>query len=214
MANALLILAFSYLLGSLPAALIAGRLAKGIDIRNQGSGNLGTTNAFRILGWKLGVLVGLVDLAKGFAATSVIASLRLLPGSSLDSRLAFGLATAAVMLGHVKPVFAQFRGGKAVAVAAGAITAAYPLPALACLLVFIPCLLLSGYVALASSAAALMLPLGYALIQLLAARPIDWPIEAFFCVAAAVVIFLHRGRLRLYASGKAELFSLFGKPRS
>ena len=163
----LAILAASYLLGSIPTALLAGKLAKGIDIREAGSGNMGATNAFRVLGWKTGLGVALLDLAKGALAVLVLARLQFVPGAPTDPRLAFIAATSGAMLGHMLPVFAGFRGGKGVAVAAGAIVSAHPLVAPFCLVAFGLALTLSGFVALASASAALALPLGYLAVQAL-----------------------------------------------
>jgi len=212
----LALLAASYLLGSIPTALIAGRLAKGIDIRKAGSGNMGATNAFRVLGWRMGLAVALCDMAKGALAVLVLARLQFLPVGPPDPRLAFIVATSGAMLGHLLPVFAGFRGGKGVAVAAGAVIAAYPLVAPFCLVAFALALVLSGFVALASSAAALSLPLGYLAVQALSGRTVDPLILCFFGIAAIAVIFVHRNRLLLYFRGEAELFGkamIFGRSK-
>jgi len=206
MPGLLAILAASYLLGSIPTALLAGKLAKGIDIREAGSGNMGATNAFRVLGWKTGLAVALLDLAKGALAVLVLARLRFVPGAPPDPRLAFIAATSGAMLGHMLPVFAGFRGGKGVAVAAGAIVSAHPLVAPFCLVAFGLALTLSGFVALASASAALALPLGYLAVQALSGRGADPLILGFFALAAAAVLFVHRERLALYFRGEAELF--------
>jgi glycerol-3-phosphate acyltransferase PlsY len=206
MPGLLAILAASYLLGSIPTALLAGKLKKGIDIREAGSGNMGATNAFRVLGWKTGLAVALLDLAKGAVAVLVLARLQFVPGAPPDPRLAFIAATSGAMLGHMLPVFAGFRGGKGVAVAAGAIVSAHPLVAPFCLVAFGLALTLSGFVALASASAALALPLGYLAVQSLSGRGTDPLILGFFALAAAAVLFVHRKRLALYFRGEAELF--------
>ncbi|MBC8450850.1 glycerol-3-phosphate acyltransferase, partial [bacterium] len=117
MVGVLLTMALSYLLGAIPTSAIAGRIA-GSDIRSQGSGNLGSTNVFRVLGPKYGVPVLVIDIAKGAAVVLVIAPLlgATSPLGPTGIRLLAGLAA---IVGHVWSCFAAFRGGKGVATAAG-----------------------------------------------------------------------------------------------
>lgn len=136
----------AYLLGSIPSALIVGKIGYQIDIREHGSGNLGATNAFRVLGTKAGIIVTLSDILKGTIATL----LPLLAAFWFDvdvSRLIIGIFA---VLGHTYPVFAKFKGGKAVATSGGIILGLNPLLFLAIFVTFIVTLYLCKYVSLAS----------------------------------------------------------------
>src|SRR5918911_3768331 len=147
--------ALSYVVGSIPAAYLAGK-SRGIDLRRYGSGNLGATNVVRTLGWKVGLLVFAFDVAKG--AFPVLAFPRLTTGGPSSEVLAILCGLAAV-LGHFRPVFLRFgKGGKGVATASGVFFALAPIPMLAALLVFGVVVLISGYVSLASLTAAVVLP--------------------------------------------------------
>lgn len=136
----------AYLLGSIPSALIVGKIGYQVDIREHGSGNMGATNAFRVLGTKPGIIVTISDILKGTTATV----LPLLVGLIVDievSRLLIGIFA---VLGHTFPVFAKFKGGKAVATSAGLILGLNPLLFLAIILTFIVTLYISKYVSLSS----------------------------------------------------------------
>ena len=116
--NELIIVILSYLLGSIPFALIIGKIGYRVDVREHGSGNLGTTNTFRVLGKKAGILVLLGDMGKGFIA----ALLPLLFGSEMSLLLA-GIPA---VVGHSYPIFAKFKGGKSVATSGGVLLASFP----------------------------------------------------------------------------------------
>jgi len=151
-------LLIGYVLGSIPFAYIAGRLA-GIDLRQHGSGNLGATNVFRTLGAKVGIAVFVLDTLKG--ALPVLAVLRFGVGPRLEL-WAIGAGIAAI-LGHAKPIFLLWRGGgKGVATAGGVFLALAPVPTLAALGTWLVVVLISGYVSLGSLAAAVVLPIALA----------------------------------------------------
>lgn len=136
----------AYLLGSIPFALVVGRIGYKIDVREHGSGNLGATNAFRVLGTKAGIIVTLADILKGTIATLI--PLVALTFIDIDvNRLIIGIFA---VLGHTYPVFAKFKGGKAVATSGGIILGVNPLLFLAILFTFILTLFLFKYVSLAS----------------------------------------------------------------
>lgn len=137
-----LVLLISYLLGSIPTALIVGKVGYGVDIRQLGSGNLGGTNTFRALGIKAGLIVTVVDLLKGTLA----AALPSLTGVDLNPLLA-GIPA---VIGHCYPVFAGFRGGKAVATSAGVLLLVSPMMIVSGLFVFGLTLYISKYVSLSS----------------------------------------------------------------
>jgi glycerol-3-phosphate acyltransferase PlsY len=195
-----LMLATAYLLGSIPTAVIAGRLLAGIDIRTRGSGNAGATNTARILGFRAGLIVAIVDLAKGLAAVLLVSRIATLPGSV--GPVLCGLAAVG---GHIFPVFAGFRGGKGVATSAGAAIALFPILATFCLACFLLVAALSRWVALASLTAALALPLTY-LISCVFGRGFD-PWRMVFAVAVFLItIFTHRGNLaRLFRGEERQL---------
>lgn len=138
----LLLLVLSYLIGSIPTALIVGKIGYGVDVREHGSGNLGGTNAFRTLGKKAGSIVIIVDVLKGTLA----AALPVLFGSDLHPVFA-GMPA---LIGHCYPIFAGFRGGKAVATSAGVLLFASPLLFGFVLIIFFLSLYLCKYISLSS----------------------------------------------------------------
>ena len=181
----------AYVLGSIPAAYVAGRVVKGIDLRQHGSGNLGATNVYRLLGAKVAAVVLLFDAAKG--ALPVLFLPRLLPSANpLAWSIAYGVAAIA---GHVRPVFLLGKGGgKGGATAAGVFAALAPLPVLATTVVFALVLWASGYVSLASLTAAAVLPVG--VLALLGHRS---PVFVVSLLVGIFVFWTHRaniGRLR------------------
>ncbi len=137
---------FAYFLGAVPFGLVLTR-GSGIDIRNEGSRNIGATNVARLLGKKMGALTLLCDLLKGFAPMFVAA---LLVGDGPLRDLVVALCGAAAVLGHMFPVYLGFRGGKGVATALGAFLFLEPLAVLGCLAVFLATVRLSGFVSLGS----------------------------------------------------------------
>jgi glycerol-3-phosphate acyltransferase PlsY len=187
----LLALAISYAVGSIPFAYLAGA-ASGVDLRKQGSGNLGATNVFRVLGWKIGILVFLADALKGALPVLLLAPRIAAPGDPILWALGCGVAA---ILGHVRPLYLGFRkGGKGVATASGVFFALAPLPMLVTFAVFVALVLGTGYVSVGSLVAALLLPT-LLLITHGAASPL-------FIVSVAIACFVywtHRpniGRLR------------------
>ncbi len=155
-----LILVFiAYLVGSIPTALIISKRFFGIDIREYGSGNMGATNTFRVLGSKYGTIVMVADILKGMAAVGLYAFLPLYVHSEWDRTnfmIALGLAA---VLGHIFPIFADFKGGKGVATLFGMILAVQPVIAASCVGVFLLVLFLTRYVSLSSILAGIALPI-------------------------------------------------------
>ncbi len=154
---ALLILA--YLLGALPFSIIAGRLLKGIDIREYGSGNAGATNTFRVLGKGAGIPVLALDVLKGYAAVSLAHYSEFGSNTEMFINLSLAYGIAAV-LGHVFPVYVGFRGGKGVATLLGLMIGAFPQAAFLSIGVFVITLFLSKYVSLSSILAGIVFPVG------------------------------------------------------
>ena len=154
----LIIVLIAYLLGSIPSSVWIGKIFYGIDVREHGSGNAGTTNTIRILGYKAGIPVFIIDALKGWLAvflTKIIFGY--FPSIEMPEYMPI-VSAVAVVLGHIFPVFAGFRGGKGVATLLGVGFGLIPIPALIALGIFIAVLLCFGYVSLASITAAVTLP--------------------------------------------------------
>lgn len=189
--NPIVGLVLAYLLGSIPFAYLAGHLARGIDLRAHGSGNLGATNVYRVLGGRIALAVLLLDAAKG--ALPVIFFPRWIE-TTAPQEWAIGFGIAAIV-GHVRPIFLLWKGGgKGVATASGVFFGLVPLPMVLTLVVFVAVVFVSGYVSLASLTAAAMLPL-----VLLFTLGVQSPLFILSLVVAAFVFWTHRaniGRLR------------------
>ena len=154
-----LVFVLAYLLGSIPAAVWIGRRFHNIDVRQHGSGNAGTTNVIRVLGWKTGIPVLLIDIVKGWLAASLPVFFNLAePGSSLLINLQI-FAGMTSILGHIFPVFAGFKGGKGVATVFGVLLALQPLLTLCSMGVFLLVLLITGIVSVSSMSAGISFPI-------------------------------------------------------
>ena len=189
-------LVLAYVAGSIPAAYIAGKVTRGIDLRQHGSGNLGATNVYRVLGAKVAVVVLLFDAAKGAVPVLWFPRLIVPPVSEAGTLTlwAIGFGIAAI-IGHVRPVFLLWKGGgKGVATASGVFGALAPAAIGIALLVWLGVLIISGYMSLASLAGAVVLPVALAVMGGLRS-----PLFAVSIVVAAFVFWTHRsniGRLR------------------
>ncbi len=149
----------SYLIGSIPTAFLVSKRFFGIDIRDYGSGNMGATNTFRVLGSGYGTIVMVIDIVKGMAAVMLYNFLPFYLQHELErTNLMLGLGTAAV-IGHIFPIFAQFRGGKGVATLLGMILAIQPVIGCSCIGIFLLVLYFTRYVSLSSILAAIFLPI-------------------------------------------------------
>jgi len=197
----LLALAASYLLGAFPTSYVAGKLVRGIDLREHGSRNLGATNVYRILGWKVAIPVGLVDIAKGAVPVWLVA-----PQASPSPLFALGCGATAV-LGHMFSVFVGFKGGKGVATAAGAMLGLMPLATLAVLLLWIAVVRLTGYVSLGSVLAAATFPLSVWLLQP-ARRDLLWLVA----LVALAIVWMHRANIRRLLAGTENRFGRRAAP--
>jgi len=188
----------AYLLGSLSGSLLLGRM-RGVDIRTQGSGNAGGTNALRTQGWKFALGVVLVDVGKGALAAWL--ALRFAPTAGTLSPYTVALAAAlAAVIGHVWPIWHGFRGGKGVGTLLGALLVLWPAVVPWMLLAWVVVLVTTGYVGLASViAVALLVPLAW----WMGAEPVRlW----FACIAALLVLFTHRGNLQRLRAGSESRF--------
>lgn len=186
----------SYLVGAIPTSYLVSRLVAGIDLREHGSGNLGATNLYRVLGWKYAVPVASFDIAKG--AVPVLCFAPLVSGSKLFA-LACGVAA---IVGHVFSVFVRFQGGKGVATAAGVMLGLTPAALGIAALVWVVLVAVTGYVSLGSIAAAAVLPLAVYLLERPARAELIW-IDA--AVAAGVIV-LHRRNIQRLLRGTEHRF--------
>jgi glycerol-3-phosphate acyltransferase PlsY len=154
----LIIILTAYLLGSIPSSVWIGKIFYGIDVREHGSGNAGTTNTIRILGYKAGIPVFIIDALKGWLAVFLAKIIfGYFPSLEMPEYMSL-VAAVAVVLGHIFPVFAGFRGGKGVATLLGVGFGLIPIPALIALAIFMVVLFSFGYVSLASITATITLP--------------------------------------------------------
>ena len=199
---ALIAVLASYLLGSIPAAYIAGK-AKGVDLRKHGSGNLGATNVMRVLGTKIGLAVFLFDMAKGGLPVYFFPKWLANAGALSVDPVIFGIICGiAAIFGHVRPIYLKFgKGGKGVATAAGVFLALAPLQTLIALLVFAAVLLASGYVSLGSLTSATALP-----ILLAATVGIHSPLFPISIAVALFVFWTHRANIARLRAGEEHRF--------
>jgi glycerol-3-phosphate acyltransferase PlsY len=185
----------SYLLGATPTSYLAGRLGRGIDLREHGSKNLGATNVYRLLGWRYAIPVGLFDVAKGAIPVALFGRWAAGP-----AWLPVTLGGAAV-LGHMFSPYVRFRGGKGVATAAGVFLALAPLAFAIALPVWGVCLWLTGYVSLSSILAALMFPL-WVWLTTGVAGPTFWA----SVVLALLIVLAHRANIQRLLAGTENRF--------
>ena len=194
----LFLLLCAYLLGSVSGSLLLGRF-RGVDIRTQGSGNAGGTNALRTQGVKFALGVVLIDIGKGALVAGLARQLAPLDGPLSPPALAFGAAFVAA-LGHVWPLWLGFRGGKGVGTLLGGVAVLWPMALPPLLLVWIGVLVASGYVGLASIiATASLLPLALWL-------NVDAPALWFSIAAAVLVLFTHRANVQRLRAGTESRF--------
>jgi acyl phosphate:glycerol-3-phosphate acyltransferase len=195
----------AYLLGSVPTAVWAGKLFQDIDVREHGSGNAGTANAIRVLGWKIGILVLLIDLLKGWLSAMLPVFFDLAePGTALITNLQIITGLTAIV-GHIFPVFAEFRGGKGVATVFGVLLAIHPLLTLSCLGVFLMVFLATRIVSVSSMSAGIAFPVF--LFTLFDTPSMIFKIFSIF-VAVALLI-THRNNIKRLIKGEEK--KLIGK---
>ena len=206
--GALLLLA--YLIGAIPTAVWGGQAYYGIDVRKHGSGNAGATNTFRVLGKKPGTLVMLVDIFKGWTATSLANFLVILEVIPEDRLLVFMVLMGSLsVIGHIFPVYVGFKGGKGVATLMGMVLAIQPEAALVCLGIFVVVLLLSKYVSLSSMLAAIAFPV---LLLMPKFNPDHHKLLIVFgFIIAVMVVLTHRKNINRLLHGEESKANLFPK---
>lgn len=213
-----IVVILSYIVGSIPTSVMLSKWRHGFDIRTKGSGNAGGTNVFRVLGWKSGVFVMVVDVMKGVLATTVVARLFWDPTLPFYNRTPFDdftiiqmICGAAAIVGHIWTVFAGFKGGKGIATAAGMLIGIAPTEFAVSALVFFIVFLAWKYVSLGSLAAAIAFPLSIIIRHNILSDEIhSYHTLVFFSLGVAVVlVYSHRKNIKRLLEGTENRISVF-----
>lgn len=181
----------SYLLGSIPSALIVGKLWKGIDVRNYGSGNLGATNVLRVLGWGPAVLVAIMDVGKGVLAVHIAKTFL------LNNYIFILLCIVAAVVGHSFPIFAGFRGGRSVGVSFGILFYLFPKASILIFLFGIIIVSLTKYKSVASISCASVYPM---LLYLIEKPPLEYLIGVI--IVCLFIIYRHIPNIKRLIKGE------------
>ncbi|MCL2403178.1 MAG: glycerol-3-phosphate 1-O-acyltransferase PlsY [Coriobacteriia bacterium] len=193
---------FAYLFGAIPFSLMIGKALFGVNLRTEGSGNLGATNTFRVLGAKAGIGILLLDMAKGalpvLVARSIAATVNLSPDATAWLLIASALAA---VIGHTASPYIGFRGGKGAATSAGVMLALLPWVFLASAVVFFAVLAATRYVSVATIVTALAFPISTALIYQ------SLPFTLFALVIGIIVPVLHHANIKRLREGTEPRFS-------
>ncbi|HKJ80676.1 MAG TPA: glycerol-3-phosphate 1-O-acyltransferase PlsY [Ignavibacteriaceae bacterium] len=218
----LAIIVLSYLVGSIPTSIIVSKMARGIDIRDYGSGNAGGTNVMRVLGWKHGVFVMLLDAMKGVIAVIVVA--RLFQGTVPfnnatpfdDFTLVQIIAGIAAVIGHIWTVFAGFKGGKGIATALGMLLVIATVDMLIAVGAFLLVVTFSKYISLGSIVAAIVVPLALVVRENIFNVDIQGyhTILPFIIALSLLVIFTHRKNVVRLINGSENKISFSKKKNS
>jgi len=197
--------ASAYIIGSIPTAYIFGRVLKGIDIREYGSGNTGATNVFRVIGKAPGIIVLIIDVIKGLVSATYLASgfLYLAPVTRPDLyRILVGLSAIA---GHNWTLFLKFKGGKGVATSAGVVIGLIPKIFWLGFVVWLITFFITGFVSLGSIVAAISVPI----FTLAFGEPAE--IVIFMCLLCLIIVYKHKSNIRRLARGEEKRIAFFKK---
>jgi glycerol-3-phosphate acyltransferase PlsY len=203
--NEMMLVVLAYLLGSIPTSIWVSKAIFGIDIRQFGSGNPGATNTFRVLGSNWGAFVMTVDISKGLIATSLYVLIPFYLHNELARTNFMILLGMAAVIGHIFPIWADFKGGKGVATILGMALAIQPIVALICILVFLITLFTTRYVSLSSMFAGVV----FMLLILFIFKEKETSYQIFAIIVALMVVLTHQkniGRLLKGNENKAPLF--------
>jgi glycerol-3-phosphate acyltransferase PlsY len=201
-----LFIVLAYLIGSIPTALWIGRSTHGVDIREHGSKNAGATNTFRILGRKCGWIVLTIDVLKGLAASSL--PLIFAEDYSKNELLLFQISTSLVcIIGHIFPVFAQFRGGKGVASALGIIIGLNPVSACISVVIFLVVFLVSRYVSLG----AIITSITYPFVSFFIVKEESSLMIIFTTLLGLLVVLAHWKNIRRLMNGAESKMNLLNR---
>ena len=221
MLNLLVIILLSYLVGAIPTSIIMSKLVKGIDIRKHGSGNAGGSNVFRVMGWKYGITVILLDATKGMIAVLLVSRLYFgnfpFPNATPfdDFTLVQIIAGLAAILGHIWTIFAGFKGGKGIATGLGILVSIVTIDMLLGLVVFAIVVGVSKYISLGSLAAAVSVPLFMIIRENIFGVDITGygtilPLTIFL---AFLVMFTHKANIGRLINGNENKISLSKKKK-
>lgn len=183
-----------YLIGSIPTGYLIGKIFKGIDIRKYGSGNIGATNVYRILGKRAAIFTLVIDFAKGFIPV-------ILAKQFIGGILPILVGIAAIC-GHSWTIFLKFRGGKGVATASGVFFALFPLPMVFSAAIFFLLVIFTGYVSVGSLGGALLFPVTVWFFER------SYLLTFLTIVVSLLIIFNHRGNIRRLIEGKENKLAM------
>ena len=218
MINMIIVVLLSYIIGSIPTSIILTKWKHGFDIRSKGSGNAGGTNVFRVLGWKSGVFVIVIDTLKGIVATTVIARLFWDPALPFYNHTPFDdftiiqmICGGAAIIGHVWTVFAGFKGGKGIATGAGMLVGIAPTEFAVSIIVFFIFFLAFRYVSLGSIMAAASFPLSLIIrYNILSDEIHSYKTLVFFSTGIALfLIYSHRTNIKRLVEGTERKITSF-----
>jgi len=207
--NEIMLVVFAYLLGSIPTSVWVSKTVFGIDIRQYGSGNPGATNTFRVLGSKWGAFVMTVDVTKGVIATSLYILIPFYLQNELARTNFMIVLGLAAVLGHIFPIWADFKGGKGVATILGMALAIQPIVALICIIVFLITLFTTRFVSLSSMLASV----AFMVLILFIFKEKETSYRVFAIIVALMVVVTHQKNIGRLLNGKENKAPLFKKSR-
>jgi glycerol-3-phosphate acyltransferase PlsY len=207
--NEMMLVVLAYLLGSIPTSIWVSKTVFGIDIRDYGSGNPGATNTFRVLGSKWGAFVMIVDITKGVIATSLYILIPFYLQNELARTNFMIVLGLAAVLGHIFPLWADFKGGKGVATILGMALAIQPIVALICIVVFLITLFTTRFVSLSSMLASL----AFMVLILFIFNEKETSYRVFAILVAIMVVVTHQKNIGRLLNGKENKAPLFKKNR-
>ncbi len=207
--NEMMLVVLAYFLGSIPTSIWVSKAVFGIDIRDYGSGNPGATNTFRVLGSKWGTFVMIADITKGVIATSLYILIPFYIENEL-ARTNFMIVLGLVaVLGHIFPIWADFKGGKGVATILGMALAIQPIVALICIVVFLITLFTTRFVSLSSMLASVV----FMVLILFIFKEKETSYRVFAIIVALMVVVTHQKNIGRLLNGKENKAPLFKKDR-
>ncbi len=207
--NEIMLVVLAYLLGSIPTSIWVSKAVFGIDIRDYGSGNPGATNTFRVLGSKWGTFVMIVDISKGVIATSLYILIPFYLQNELARTNFMIILGLAAVLGHIFPIWADFKGGKGVATILGMALAIQPIVALICIVVFLITLFTTRFVSLSSMLASIV----FMVLILFIFKEKETSYRVFAIIVALMVVVTHQKNIGRLLNGKENKAPLFKKNR-
>ena len=207
--NEMMLVVLAYLLGSIPTSIWVSKAVFGIDIRQYGSGNPGATNTFRVLGSKWGAFVMITDISKGVIATSLYILIPFYLQNELARTNFMIVLGLAAVLGHIFPIWADFKGGKGVATLLGMALAIQPIVALICIIVFLITLFTTRFVSLSSMLASVV----FMVLILFIFNEKETSYRVFAIIVAFMVVVTHQKNIGRLLNGKENKAPLFKKNR-